>query len=117
MRSQVAIEEIIKKKRKLADDTEHKDIWIKRDMNLEEKEKEKVLRNEPQERKREKDGDEKQEFLLEGSRYDTKEVVSKEEGGGCGGGKKLGVTYNNVDELLSIVLEVRDYLKERKSLM
>ncbi|MPC56974.1 hypothetical protein E2C01_050942 [Portunus trituberculatus] len=57
MRSQVAVEEIIAKKGKLADDTEHKDIWIKRDMNLEEREKEKVLRNEAKEKKQEKDGD------------------------------------------------------------
>ncbi|MPC70421.1 hypothetical protein E2C01_064670 [Portunus trituberculatus] len=40
MRSQVAVEEIMTRKGKLADDTEHEDIWIKRDMNLEEREKE-----------------------------------------------------------------------------
>ncbi|MPC67197.1 hypothetical protein E2C01_061364 [Portunus trituberculatus] len=45
MRSQVSVEEIMIRKWKLADDTEHKDIWIKRDMNLEDREKEKVLRN------------------------------------------------------------------------
>ncbi|MPC24646.1 hypothetical protein E2C01_017732 [Portunus trituberculatus] len=50
MRSQVAVEEIMARKGKLADDTEHKDIWIKRDMNLEEREKEKVLRSEAKER-------------------------------------------------------------------
>ncbi|MPC38836.1 hypothetical protein E2C01_032352 [Portunus trituberculatus] len=43
MRSQVDVEEIMASKGKLANDTEHKDIWIKRDMNLEEREKEKVL--------------------------------------------------------------------------
>ncbi|MPC88899.1 hypothetical protein E2C01_083823 [Portunus trituberculatus] len=50
MRSQVAVEEIMARKGKLAGDTEHKDIWIKRDMNLEEREKEKVLRNEAKEK-------------------------------------------------------------------
>ncbi|MPC69700.1 hypothetical protein E2C01_063931 [Portunus trituberculatus] len=50
MRSQVAIEEIMARKGKLADDVEHKDIWIKRDMNLEEKEKEKVVRSEAKEK-------------------------------------------------------------------
>ncbi|MPC30350.1 hypothetical protein E2C01_023611 [Portunus trituberculatus] len=38
-RSQVAVEEIMRRKGKLANDTEHKDIWIKRDKNLEEREK------------------------------------------------------------------------------
>ncbi|MPC43699.1 hypothetical protein E2C01_037351 [Portunus trituberculatus] len=52
MRSQVAVEEIMARKWKLADDTEHKDIWIKRDMNLEEMEKEKVLRSEAKEKKK-----------------------------------------------------------------
>ncbi|MPC15001.1 hypothetical protein E2C01_007782 [Portunus trituberculatus] len=41
MRSQMVVEEIMARKGELADDTEHKDIWIKRDMNLEEREKEK----------------------------------------------------------------------------
>ncbi|MPC11115.1 hypothetical protein E2C01_003769 [Portunus trituberculatus] len=45
MRSQVAVKEIMARKGKLANDYEHMDIWIKRDMNLEEREKEKVLRN------------------------------------------------------------------------
>ncbi|MPC60420.1 hypothetical protein E2C01_054464 [Portunus trituberculatus] len=50
MRLQVEVEDIMIRKGKLADDTESKDIWIKRDMNLEEKEKEKVLRNEAKEK-------------------------------------------------------------------
>ncbi|MPC56975.1 hypothetical protein E2C01_050943 [Portunus trituberculatus] len=52
MRSHVAVEEIMIRKGKLADDIEHKDIWIKRDMNLEEREKEKVPRNEAKEKTR-----------------------------------------------------------------
>ncbi|MPC89313.1 hypothetical protein E2C01_084253 [Portunus trituberculatus] len=40
MRSQVAVEEIMARKGKLADETDHKEIWIKKDMNLEEREKE-----------------------------------------------------------------------------
>ncbi|MPC65262.1 hypothetical protein E2C01_059395 [Portunus trituberculatus] len=78
MRSQVAVEEIMARKRKLADDVNHKEIWIKKDMNLEEREKEKVLRSEAKEKKLEKDRDREEEFLLEGSGYDTKEVVPKE---------------------------------------
>ncbi|MPC49731.1 hypothetical protein E2C01_043543 [Portunus trituberculatus] len=50
MRSQVVVEEIMARKGKLTDDTEHKDIWIKSDMKLEEREKEKVLRNEGKEK-------------------------------------------------------------------
>ncbi|MPC51116.1 hypothetical protein E2C01_044955 [Portunus trituberculatus] len=50
IRSQVAVEEIMAKKVKLADDNEHKDMWIKRDMNLEDREKEKVLRSETKEK-------------------------------------------------------------------
>ncbi|MPC49847.1 hypothetical protein E2C01_043662 [Portunus trituberculatus] len=50
MRSQVAVEEIMARKGKLANDVEHKDIWIKRDMKLEERKKEKVLRSEAKEK-------------------------------------------------------------------
>ncbi|MPC52835.1 hypothetical protein E2C01_046714 [Portunus trituberculatus] len=42
------------RKGKLDDDTEHKDMWIKRDMNLEEREKERVLRSEGKKKKSEK---------------------------------------------------------------
>ncbi|MPC64112.1 hypothetical protein E2C01_058223 [Portunus trituberculatus] len=52
MRSQMAVEEIIARKGKVADDVDHKEIWINRDMNLEEREKEKVLRSEAKEKKR-----------------------------------------------------------------
>ncbi|MPC96773.1 hypothetical protein E2C01_092051 [Portunus trituberculatus] len=78
MRSQVAVEEIMARKGKLADDDEHKDILIKIDMNIEEREKENVLRSEAKEKKQEKDKDREEEFLLEGSGYETKEVVPKE---------------------------------------
>ncbi|MPC09656.1 hypothetical protein E2C01_002272 [Portunus trituberculatus] len=44
-------------------------------------------------KKTEKGRDREKEFLLEGSRYETKEMVSKEGGGGHGRGKKLRVTY------------------------
>ncbi|MPC51247.1 hypothetical protein E2C01_045091 [Portunus trituberculatus] len=50
MRSQVAAEEIMARKGKLADDIEHKDIWINRDMNLEGREKEKMVRSEGKEK-------------------------------------------------------------------
>ncbi|MPC55819.1 hypothetical protein E2C01_049764 [Portunus trituberculatus] len=54
MRSQVAVEEIMIRKGKLADDTESKDKWIKRDINLKGREKEKVSRNEATEKNRKK---------------------------------------------------------------
>ena len=50
MRSQVAVEEIMARTGKLAENTEYKDIWIKRDMNLEEREKERALRKETKEK-------------------------------------------------------------------
>ncbi|MPC67007.1 hypothetical protein E2C01_061167 [Portunus trituberculatus] len=112
IRSQEAVEEIMNRKGKLADDVEHKDIWIKRDMNLEERETEKVLKSEAQEKKQEKDRH-REEFLLEGSGYESKEVVPKEKRG-HEGGKKLRVTCTNIDGLLSSILKVRDYLKEKK---
>ncbi|MPC77261.1 hypothetical protein E2C01_071712 [Portunus trituberculatus] len=56
MRSQVAVEESMARKGKLADDTEHKDIWIKRNMNLKEREKEKVLRSEAKGKKKTRKG-------------------------------------------------------------
>ncbi|MPC38854.1 hypothetical protein E2C01_032370 [Portunus trituberculatus] len=62
IKSQVAVEEIMTRKGKLANDTEHKDIWIKRDMNLEEREKEKVLRSEGKEKKTRKGWIEKKNF-------------------------------------------------------
>ncbi|MPC10349.1 hypothetical protein E2C01_002982 [Portunus trituberculatus] len=62
MRSQVAVEEIMARKRKLADDIEHKDIWIKGDMNLEEREKERVLRSEAKVKKKKRTEIEKKNF-------------------------------------------------------
>ncbi|MPC83970.1 hypothetical protein E2C01_078694 [Portunus trituberculatus] len=50
MRSQVAVEEIMARKGKLADDVDHKEIWIKRDMSLDEREKEKAVRREAMEK-------------------------------------------------------------------
>lgn len=44
-------------------------------MNLEEREKEKDLRNEAKQKKREKYRDREAEILLEGTRYETKEMV------------------------------------------
>ncbi|MPC21839.1 hypothetical protein E2C01_014840 [Portunus trituberculatus] len=51
MRSQVAVEEIMARKGKLANDVDHKEILIKRDMNLEKREKEEVLKSEAKEKK------------------------------------------------------------------
>ncbi|MPC61746.1 hypothetical protein E2C01_055820 [Portunus trituberculatus] len=50
------------------------DIYIKRDMNIENREKEKVLRNEVKEKKMRKGRRSRKRFLLEGSGYETKEV-------------------------------------------
>ncbi|MPD02506.1 hypothetical protein E2C01_098094 [Portunus trituberculatus] len=80
MRSQGDVEEIMARKGKLANDVDHKEIWIKKDINLEEREKEKVLRSEAKE-KNKKRTDREEEFLLEGSGYETKEVVLKEKRG------------------------------------
>ena len=55
MRSQMAVEEIMARTGKLAESAEYKDIWLKRDMNLKEREKERMLRNEAKEKKREED--------------------------------------------------------------
>ena len=46
MRSQLAVEEITARANRLAQTEEYKDIWMKRDMNLEERQKEKDLRQE-----------------------------------------------------------------------
>ncbi|MPC17265.1 hypothetical protein E2C01_010114 [Portunus trituberculatus] len=64
MRSQVLVEEIMTRKGKLADDTKFKDIWIKRVMNLEEREKEKVLRNEAEEKNEKRMEIKKKNFYL-----------------------------------------------------
>lgn len=53
MRSQVAVEEILARIGKLAESSEYKNIWVKRDMDLEEQEKERDLRNEAKEKKQE----------------------------------------------------------------
>ncbi|MPC08176.1 hypothetical protein E2C01_000753 [Portunus trituberculatus] len=81
-------------------------------MNLEEREREKVLRDEAKEKMR-KDKDREKDFLPEGSGYETKEVVSMEERRDCGGVKKSRVTCIDIDGLLSSMLEVKDYLKEK----
>ncbi|MPC75366.1 hypothetical protein E2C01_069752 [Portunus trituberculatus] len=62
MRSQVAVEEVMARKGKLADDTEHKNIWIKRDMNLEEREKESVKKYEAKEKNEKRTEIEKKNF-------------------------------------------------------
>ncbi|MPC12742.1 hypothetical protein E2C01_005446 [Portunus trituberculatus] len=62
MRSQVAIQEIMARKGKLANDVDHKKIWIKRDMNIEERKKEKVLRSEAKEKNEERTEMEKKNF-------------------------------------------------------
>ncbi|MPC57588.1 hypothetical protein E2C01_051571 [Portunus trituberculatus] len=62
MRSQVTVQEIMARKVKLADDVQHKDIWIKRDMNLEEREKEKVPRSEAKKKNKKRTEIEKKNF-------------------------------------------------------
>ena len=62
MRSQVAVEEILARSGKLAESTEHKNIWIKRDMNLEEREKERELRNEAKEKNEKRTETERRKF-------------------------------------------------------
>ena len=50
MRAQASVEEILARTGKLAGSTKYKDMWIKRDVNLEEREREKELRNEAKEK-------------------------------------------------------------------
>ena len=64
LRSQTTVEEILARTGKLAENTKYKNIWIKRDMNMEEREKEKDLRDEAKEKKREEDRDREEEILL-----------------------------------------------------
>ncbi|MPC80126.1 hypothetical protein E2C01_074694 [Portunus trituberculatus] len=61
MRSHLAVEEIMARKGKVAD-VDHKEIWIKKDMNLEESEKEKVLRSEAKEKNGKRTEIEKKNF-------------------------------------------------------
>ena len=62
MRSQVAVEEIMARTGKLAGNEDYKDIWIKRDMNLEEREKERTLRKEAKEKNEKRTEIEKKKF-------------------------------------------------------
>ena len=65
MRQQVVIEEILARTGKLAENHDYKNIWIKRDMNLEKRKREKELRNEAKEKKQEEDRDREERILLE----------------------------------------------------
>ena len=93
-------------------------------MNLEERHKEKELRQEAKEKKLTEDRDREEEILLEGARYEAEEMVCTGEGRGSRGtttaaaaagtsdGKsnKLKVAHTNVDELLSSMLEIKECL-------
>ena len=63
MRSQVGVEEIIARAGKLAGSLECSHIWIKRDMNQEEREKERRLRNEAREKNEKRTETEKKKFF------------------------------------------------------
>ena len=62
MRSQLAVEEITARANRLAQTEEYKDIWIKRDMNLEERQKERELRQEAKEKNLRRTETEKKTF-------------------------------------------------------
>ena len=62
MRSQLAVEKITVRAGRLAQTEEHKDVWIKRDMNLEERQKEKDLRQEAKEKNLKRTEIEKKKF-------------------------------------------------------
>ena len=74
MRSQVAVEEIMARTGKLADNAEYKDIWIKRDELGRERKRESTKRGSKR-KKREKDRVREEEFLLESVGHETQEVV------------------------------------------
>ena len=63
MRSQAAVEEILARTGKLAAHEESRDIWIKRDLNLEEREKERNLRSEAKEKNEQRTETEKKIFF------------------------------------------------------
>ena len=62
MRSQGAAEELLARTGKLVGSEEYKNIWVKRDMNLEEREREKELRHEAKEKNERRTETEKEEF-------------------------------------------------------
>ena len=62
MTSQMKVEEILARSGKLAEYHECKDIWIKRDMNLEEREKEKQLRSEARQKNEQRSESEMRKF-------------------------------------------------------
>lgn len=62
LRSQMSVEEIMARSGKLADNPEYKDVWVKRDMNSEERERERTLRNEAKEKNEKRSESEKKIF-------------------------------------------------------
>lgn len=62
MRSQVGVEEILARTGKLAGNSEYSQIWIKRDMSQEEREKERELRNEAKVKNERRTETEKKKF-------------------------------------------------------
>lgn len=62
LRSQVVVDEILSKTGKLATREEYKEVWIKRDMILEEREKERELRREAKEKNEERTETDKGRF-------------------------------------------------------
>ena len=62
MTSQMKMEEILARTGKLAEHQEYKDIWIKREMNLEERDKEKQLRSEARQKNEQLSETEKRKF-------------------------------------------------------
>ena len=69
------MEEITARAGRRAQTEEHNDVWIKRDMNLEERQKEKDLRLEAKDKEIKEDRDREKDFLLEGVRHEAEEVV------------------------------------------
>lgn len=62
LRSQASVEELLARTGKLVESEDYKEVWIKRDMNLEEREKEKKLRNEAREKNERRTESERKEF-------------------------------------------------------
>ena len=125
MRSQAAAERILSRTGRLASRSEYERVWIKRDMNSEERKMEGDLREEAKEKKPEQDRERREGVLLESDGHEAEEVVysgersngretvalSKKRGSGKG---KLRVMYTNIDGLGFSILEVKDYLRDRK---
>ena len=89
----------------------YKKVWVKKDMNKEERAIENELRREAKE-KNEARTETEEKVQLQGSRCKIEEVVLKR--GSATRNMALKVVYTNIDGILSSRLELRNFWKEEK---